>query len=154
VEVVQADLDAGRDPIEHPEILAWLGEHPESLEEFANLRAVGITLQECQPVFAPRPNPFAATKSKKKMWATFGALAAAAGLFVFAWPYQARVEKPDTSPFVGHKPSQLSNTSAAVLLNVDVRSQRHFTVSEFAPADPQTGAVVLAMTSSVHYTQL
>lgn len=153
IEAVQAELDAGRDPLDYPEIVAWLEEHPEALEDFVNLRAVGLRLAAHQP--------------KRKPWKTLGAIATAAGLLITVYTHPpgffrstiATPEGPHASlevPLQNQRASQPPSPAPtpAVLLSVDVSQQRSFTVSHFAPADPETGAVVLTMTSSVQHTQL
>lgn len=154
---VQAELDAGRDPLDYPEIVTWLEEHAESLEDFADLRAIGLKLAAHRPALAAVPT----AKPNKKFWKIAAALASAAGLLASVWSHipdfssaEIAVDQEPSVALAEPPRSEPSTSSRAVLLSVDVSKQRSFTVSDFAPADPQTGAVVLTMTSNVQHTQL
>jgi len=81
IEAVQAELDAGRDPLDRLEVVEWLQDHPESLDEFSNLRAVGLKLSALQPTHAVPPT----VRSRKAVWKAVIALASAAGIHVIGF---------------------------------------------------------------------
>ena len=161
---VQAELDAGRDPLDYAEIVAWLEEHPEALEDFVNLRAVGLELAAL-----PFQDQEEAPGKPTAWWKKSSIVLTAAGLLVslslrtieyfdsktiVLEEREAHAKIEADAHDLAESQTYLTTSAPAVLLSVDVRSQRSFTVSDFAPADPETGAVVLSMTSNIQHTQL
>lgn len=77
---VQAELDAGRDPIHRADLIAWLEQHSTALEEFASLRALHLTLAEAP---APSLMPAISTPQARVLpWRAVTMLASAAALLL------------------------------------------------------------------------
>jgi len=156
---VQVELDAGRDPLDCPSILAWLEEHPEDLEDFVNLRVVGLQLAAATTAAAAAAATTAAAAATaaaatataataaaaavpsktRTWWKPLTALASvAAAWLIFLSLYTQKPEPESTPPMA----------TLAILLTHEVSTQRNFTVSPLAPANSDSGAVVLSMSSS------
>jgi hypothetical protein len=144
---VQADLDAGRDPLDSAAIVAWLEDHPESLEVFADLRAVGMLLESAAP--GPAQDSAAPPRAGNRWWrpvvALAAAAAAAAALLLAVLPTLI-----DPQPLTPPTP-QAADAAAATLLTYSASSRRRFVATDLAPADPVSGAVVLSMRSDTRY---
>ncbi|NQU47955.1 MAG: hypothetical protein HQ519_04855 [Planctomycetes bacterium] len=90
---VQAELDARRDPLDRADLVAWLEQNPESLDEFANLRVVHYRLAEAETAAAasldhfpqahPVPQAPRASQASSSNWPVWVSLAAAAALLIF-----------------------------------------------------------------------
>ena len=91
-EAVQADFDAGRDPLDQAAIVAWLQEHPEVLEDFSDLRLVSLQLAaNHSSAKAPVPATVGATPAQaplpsRRSWKAIAVTAVAAALLLVILP--------------------------------------------------------------------
>ena len=143
---VQVELDAGRDPLDCPSLIVWLEEHPEDLETFVNLRAVcsQLAASAAAPAFTAAAASSAVISPKiRTWWKPLTAFASAAALLMIYSLY-AQKSSPQSDP---------PRTTAAILLTHEVSTQRNFSFDHSAPADSNSGAVVLSMSSSQSRSQ-
>jgi hypothetical protein len=150
--LVQIELDAQRDPLEHAEILAWLENNPADLDAFASLRAVGIRLNQDLATLSRKPNPGRRLRSLALL---------AAALAVYLMLPEDPVEPGPVSPpltaiapAAGSPKPAASSKPVASLISIEHHRVENYAQTNFAPADPQSGAIVLSMSTSTRHTTL
>lgn len=151
-DAVQEELDRACDPLDCPELVAYLEGHPEDLEDFAALRAVGLSLSgSAAPTSATAtvvekeaPTPLRRLRPWKPLWA------AAAAVLVFAVGLQLTPkgsgdpERDPTTPFL-LRPTVASGGS---LLRMRTQSSTlHASVVRPLSSDSAPEARVLHFTS-------
>jgi hypothetical protein len=162
--VVQAEFDARRDPLDSPAVVAWLQEHPEALEDFADLRLVSLQLAEATPAPSHSSTPWPsapASLPQRRNWKAIVISAVAAALLLIVlprWWNDGDVEVQSPSPVVqAETPPPVTQEKPtaqhAVLLSHSASSSRSFIARDIAPANPTSGAVVLRMQSSTHHSK-
>jgi hypothetical protein len=173
-DLVQTEIDAQRDPLEHLEVLAWLKNHPADLDAFASLRAVGLRLNQdltpAAPASSASPGPAAlppvpppAFRSQKlNSWRLLRPLVlTAAALAVYLMLPENTVEpEPASPPLAAFAPSTgnpkpiAHSKPTASLISIEHHRVENFAQTNFAPADPQSGAIILSMSTSTLQTTL
>ena len=148
-EIVQAEFDAGRDPLDLPAVVVWLQEHPEVLEDFAELRLVSLQLADATPASTPPTSQL----TSRRRWKVLAVSAVAAAFLLVVlprWWSDQGAEPEIQSPVVK---VQTPPNQQAVLLSHSASCSRSFIARDLAPATPTSGAVVLRMQSSTHHSK-
>lgn len=150
-EAVQAEFDAGRDPLDQADLIAWLEQHPEALSDFADLIAAHASLQElaaATPSVGDDPAEKSGRVVQLRPWL---GLAAAAALLLLVFFHDGSEPKPDQveakvpeihTPTEPEPPAEPSN--AQVLSVRHASSEVH---SSFQPSQQVAveGAVILSL---------
>ncbi len=108
---VQSAFDQHQDPLDHPELTAWLVSHPETLDEFAATHAVHqeLGIRSADSTKASLDGPEA---KKRPAMIAFVFFAAAVLLALVLWPDPAEPNLADPIHEVAAEPAATETTSS------------------------------------------